>query len=174
MGQEWDKQPNWSEEFLKKFKSINTNTKLLKGNDCFMKSTIIMSLIVAMIFTNISLNGKVSAESGDGIDVFKVIVSLFGITDSTKDIVTFVSVKDQTKIKLFNAENPETEDEDKVSYVMTFPNLTVDDGEPYNVCTVSVADFKLNCKEGNNSPLNRPEFVDIDVSEGGSGEEEQQ
>ena len=138
-----------------------------------MKSAIITSLIVAMIFTNVSLNAKVLAESGVGKDVFKVVVSLFGITNSTKDIVTLVNVKDQTKIKMFNAENPETE-EDKVSYVMTFQNLSVDDGEPYNVCTVSVADFKLNCKDGNNSPLNRPEFVDINVSEFGSGEEEQQ
>ena len=145
----------------------------MKGNYYVMKSAIITSLIVAMIFTNVSLNAKVLAESGVGKDVFKVVVSLFGITNSTKDIVTLVNVKDQTKIKMFNAENPETE-EDKVSYVMTFQNLSVDDGEPYNVCTVSVADFKLNCKDGSNSPLNRPEFVDINVSEFGSGEEEQQ
>ena len=83
-----------------------------------MKSAIITSLIVAMIFTNISLNAKLSAESGVGKDVFKVVVSLFGITNSTKDIVTLVNVKDQIKIKLFNAENPETEGEDKVSYVI--------------------------------------------------------
>ncbi|MFZ0356601.1 MAG: hypothetical protein WAL53_00545, partial [Nitrososphaeraceae archaeon] len=66
-----------------------------------MKSAIITSLIVTMIFTNISLNAKLSAESGVGKDVFKVVVSLFGITNSTKDIVTLVNVKDQTKIKLF-------------------------------------------------------------------------
>ena len=138
-----------------------------------MKSAIITSLIVAMIFTNVNLNAKVSAESGVGKDIFKVVVSLFGITNSTRDIVTLVNVKDQTKIKLFNAENPETEGEDKVSYVITFQNLSVDDGEPYNVCTVSVSDFKINCKEGNNSPLSRPEFVDIDVSTIGSGQEVQ-
>jgi len=164
---------NRSEEFSKKFKSINTNTILLKRYYYVMKSAIITSLIVAMIFTNVSLNAKISAESGVGKDVFKVVVSLFGITNSTKDIVTLVNVKDQTKIKLFNAENPETEGEDKVSYVITFPNLSVDDGEPYNVCTVSVADFKINCKDGNNSPLSRPEFVDIDVSTIGSGQEVQ-
>lgn len=81
-----------------------------------------------------NLNAKVSAESEVGKDVYKVVVSLFGITNSTKDIVTLVNVKDQTKSKLFNAENPETEGEDKVSYVITFQNLSVDDGEPYTVC----------------------------------------
>ena len=125
----------------------------MKSNYYFMKSVIITSLIAAIVFTN---------------------VSLFGITNSTKDIMTLVNVKDQTKVKVFNAENPESEGEDKVSYTITFPNLSVDDGEPYTVCTVSVEDFELNCTEGNNSPLNRPEFVDINVSEGGSGEEEEQ
>ncbi len=135
----------------------------------FMKSMIVTSLIVAIFFTNVSPFAKVTAESGVGKDVFKVIVTLFGITNSTKDITTLVNVKDQTKVKVFNPEDPESQVEDKVSYTMTFPNVTVNDGEPYTVCTVSVEDFKLNCKEGNNSPLNRPEFVDIDVSGGGGG-----
>ncbi|MGH9972865.1 MAG: hypothetical protein ACRD93_03090, partial [Nitrososphaeraceae archaeon] len=151
-----------------------TNTILLKSKYYFMKSVIITSLIAAIVFTNVSLFAKVSAESGVGKDVFKVVVSLFGITNSTKDIMTLVNVKDQTKVKVFNAENPESEGEDKVSYTITFPNLSVDDGQPYTVCRVSVDDFELNCTEGNNSPLNRPEFVDINVSEGGSGEEEEQ
>jgi hypothetical protein len=42
--------------------------------------------------------------------------------------------------------------------------LNVEEGKPYSVCTISAEDFKINCKEGNNSPLNRPEFVDIDVT----------
>ena len=57
---------------------------------------------------------------------------------------------------------------------MTFPDLQVNDGEPYTVCTLSVEGFELNCIEGNNAPFNRPEFVDINLSEGGSGNEERQ
>ncbi|TLX67325.1 MAG: hypothetical protein E6L03_07075 [Thaumarchaeota archaeon] len=133
-----------------------------------MKSLIFTSFVIAIVFTNVSLSTKVIAETGQGKDVFKVIVTLFGITNSTKDTVTIVNVDDQTKVKVFNAENPESEFEDKVSYTVTFPNLTVNDGDPYKVCTVSVGDFKLNCKEGNNSPLTRPEFVDVKVSNTGS------
>jgi hypothetical protein len=121
-------------------------------------------LIFVLFVTNFSVFSKAEAETGIGKDVFKVIVSLFGISNSTKDIVTIVNVGDQTKVKVYNAEDPETEGLDRVSYTITFPNLAVDDGDPYNVCTVSVDDFKLNCEEGSNSPLNRPEFVDIDVS----------
>jgi hypothetical protein len=110
----------------------------------------------------------VSAETGAGKDVFKVIVTLFDITNSTKDIVTLVNVKDQTKIKLFNADYPQTQGQDKVSYTLTFPNLTVNDGDPYTVCTVKVENFKLDCIKGKNSPLNRPEFVDVDTAKGSS------
>lgn len=135
---------------------------------------IVTSFIFAIVLVNANLLAKATAETGVGKDVFKVIVTLFDITNSTKDITTIVNVKDQTKVKVFNAENPESEVEDKVSYTMTFPNLTVDDGDPYSVCTVSVEDFELNCIEGNNSPLNRPEFVDIDVAGGGSSEGDQE
>ena len=41
--------------------------------------------------------------------------------------MTLVNVKDRTKIKLFNAENPETEGEDKVSYVLLFQNFNRED-----------------------------------------------
>lgn len=135
----------------------------------FIKTMIVTGFIFTIVLVNANLLVKASAETGVGKDVFKVIVTLFDITNSTKDITTIVNVKDQTKVKVFNAENPESEVEDKVSYTMTFPNLTVDDGDPYSVCTVSVEDFELNCIEGNNSPLNRPEFVDIDVAGGGGG-----
>jgi len=131
----------------------------------YPKKVIIASMLVFVLFvTNFALFGRVEAETGVGKDVFKVVVSLFGISNSTKDIVTIVNVDDQTKVKLYNAEDPATGGQDKVSYTLTFPNLAVNDGEPYNVCTMSVDNFKLKCKQGSNSPLNRPEFVDVDVS----------
>ena len=144
----------------------------MKRNDLINTELICCFLIsVLVLIIDINYLSKVSAETGIGKDVFKVVVSLFGITNSTKDIVTIVNVDDQTKVKVFNAENTETEGSDKVSYTITFPNLNVEDGKPYSVCTVSTEDLKINCKEGNNSPLNRPEFVDIDVSGKGTSAE---
>jgi hypothetical protein len=141
--------------------------------DLFMNLIIVVHLVFALIWANVSQLEKVTAETGIGKDVFKVTVTLFGITNSTKDISTLVNVKDQTKVKLFDAENPEGKDNDTVSYTMTFPDLQVNDGESYTVCTLSVEGFELNCIEGNNAPFNRPEFVDINLSEGGSGNEGQ-
>ena len=147
--------------------NLVANSTLMEPN-YLKKSMIITGLIVAIVFTNVNLLFKVNAETGAGKDVFKVIVTLFDITNSTKDIVTLVNVNDQTKIKLFNAENPESQGQDKVSYTLTFPNLTVNDGDPYSVCTVKVETFKLDCIKGKNSPLNRPEFVDVDAAKGSS------
>jgi len=146
---------------LKIFMNVVVNTNLMERN-YLMKSMIVTGIILTVVLANVNLLAKVTAETGVGKDVFKVVVTLFGLTNSTKDIATIVNVKDQTK--LFNAENPQGQAEDKVSYTITFPNLTVNAGDPYTVCTVSVGDFKLNCIKGKNSPLDRPEFVDIDKS----------
>ena len=139
---------------------------LVLNRNYFTKLTLVGALIISVLFTNVSLFGSAKAESGEGNDVFKVVVTLFGMTNSTKDVLTLANVKDQTKIKLFNAEDPENQGQDKVSYTLTFPGIEVQDGDPYTVCTMSVKNFKLECDKGNNSPLNRPEFVDINV--GGS------
>ncbi len=135
----------------------------------FRNPILVTILMISFVLANICASAKVTAETGVGKDVFKVIVTLFGITSSTKDIVTIVNVGNDTKVKVFNAENPDNQGLDKVSYVITFPNLAVNDGENYKVCTVEVDNNKINCQEGTNSPLNRPEFVDVKVSGKGSG-----
>ncbi|HEY7079814.1 MAG TPA: hypothetical protein VH500_08940 [Nitrososphaeraceae archaeon] len=132
------------------------NIFLSNGGVCL---TLVLSIMLA--YSGLS---HATAESGIGKDVFKVIVTLYGISNSTKDIVTLVSVGDQLKVKLFNAENPESQGLNKTSYTMTFPNLAVNDGEPYKVCVMSTDNFKLKCENGKNSPLERPEFVDINMA----------
>ncbi|CAN5467608.1 hypothetical protein BH18THE1_BH18THE1_13010 [soil metagenome] len=138
------------------------------------KSLIVSLVTAAILIANASLFAHTRAESGEGKDVFKVVVTLFGITNSTKDVFTLVNVEEQTKIKLFNAEDPENEGQDKVSYIMTFLGTEVQDGDPYTVCTMTVKNFKLQCDKGNNSPLNRPEFVDINIGNSGSSKNKDQ
>lgn len=144
---------------------------LALNRNYFTRLTLVVALIMSVGFTTVSLFGSVNAESGEGKDVFKVVVTLFGITNSTKDVLTLVNVEDQTKIKLFNPEGPENRGQDKVSYTMTFPGIEVQDGDPYAVCTMTTDNFKLKCDKGNNSPLDRPEFVDINVGSGSTSKE---
>jgi hypothetical protein len=137
-----------------------------------IKSAMICALIL-VVLANVGLLGNSKAESGEGKDVFKVVVTLFGITNSTKDVLTLVNVQDQTKIKLFNPEDPQNQGQDKVSYTLTFPGIDVQDGDPYTVCTMSTDNFKLKCDKGNNSPLNRPEFVDINLGSASPNKEKE-
>jgi hypothetical protein len=130
-------------------------------------SVMLLGLVLSFLLGNIAVS-KVMAESGVGKDVFKVIVTLYGITNSTKDILTIINVGDETKVKLYSPENPTTEGSDKVSYTFAYPNMAVEDGQTYTVCTMSTDNFKLKCENGKNSPLDRPEFVDIKVSENSS------
>ena len=144
---------------------------LALNRNYFTRLTLVVALIMSVGFTTVSMFGSVNAESGEGKDVFKVVVTLFGITNSTKDVLTLVNVEDQTKIKLFNPEDPENRGQDKVSYTMTFPGIEVQDGDPYAVCTMTTDNFKLKCDKGNNSPLDRPEFVDINVGSSSTSKE---
>ena len=126
----------------------------------FFIAPMILALVFSILVGSITPS-RVMAESGIGKDVFKIVVSLYGISNSTRDIITIANVGDETKVKLHNAGNVTS---DKVSYVFSFPGLTVEDGERYNVCTMSTENFNLKCEHGQNSPFSRPEFVDINVS----------
>ena len=127
----------------------------------FFIAPMILALVFSILVGSITPS-RVMAESGIGKDVFKIVVSLYGISNSTRDIITIANVGDQTKVKLHNAGNSTS---DKTSYVFTFPGLSVEDGEKYNVCTMTTENFNLKCEHGQNSPFSRPEFVDINVSQ---------
>jgi hypothetical protein len=122
----------------------------------------------------------IQAETGKGKDVFKVIMTIFGVDESKGDVVAIVTAKDeQAKVKLFDASGPEvvplnaTEGGGHlIEYVATFPNLTVNSGDEYKACVATVKDLELICKSGNNSPAARPEFVDLSLNATGSNIEQ--
>jgi hypothetical protein len=105
-------------------------------------------------------------------DVFKVIVTLSGITSSAKDMLILVNINDQTKSKLFNAEDPKIKNVDKVNYTITFPGSAIDEDDKYTVCIMSIIDFNVKCDSANNSPLKKPEFVEINLEENNSNKKD--
>ena len=129
-----------------------------------IKLTIVIILVVAIVFSNSDLIRIANAQMANTKDVFKIIVTLSGITSSTKDILILVNIKDQTKSKLFNAEDPQIKGANKVNYTITFPGSAIDEDGKYTVCIMSIKDFKLECDNANNSPLKKPEFVDINLA----------
>lgn len=105
-------------------------------------------------------------------DIFKVIMTIQGLDHNSGDIVTIVSVDGDSRVKLFDdaktyiqSVNASDGTGGIIEYVATFPNMTVNVGEEYKVCALSIKDSSLICETGNNSPALRPEFIDLHLKE---------
>jgi hypothetical protein len=138
--------------------------------------TILTSMVLSVVTTN-----PVQAETGKGKDIFKVILTIFGIDKSRGDVVAIVAVNngEASKVKFLDINaflapsnlttlSPSTINpaagSDIIEYVATFPNVTVDAGEEYKACVLPVKDLEMICTIGNNSPASRPEFVDLSLN----------
>jgi hypothetical protein len=140
----------------------------------------ILLLIGAVLTTAPITTHPIQAETGKGDDIFKVIMTIFGVDESKGDVVAIVTAKDeQAKVKLFDASGPAVVPLNAseggghlIEYVATFPNLTVNSGDEYKACVATVKDLELTCKSGNNSPAARPEFVDLSLNATGSDVEQ--
>ena len=131
----------------------------------------IVVILSSLIVTAITVI-PVQAETGQGEDIFRVIMTIFGVDESKGDVIAVVTAKDQeAKVKLFDATGPEVVPLNAseggghlIEYMATFPNLTINSGEEYRACIATVKDLELICKTGNNSPATRPEFVDLSLN----------
>ena len=91
----------------------------------------IVLLTVAIISQNVSIN-LAYAETGTGTDIFKVIMSVFGVEESKGDVVALVTINNQeSKVKFFDASGSELVPMNAsggsghiLEYVATFPNVT--------------------------------------------------
>ena len=80
-----------------------------------IKLSVVIILVIVLVSSNSGLIRIANAQIAKTKDIFKVVVTLSGITSSTKDILILVNIKDQTKSKLFNAEDPQIKGADKVN-----------------------------------------------------------
>jgi hypothetical protein len=149
-----------------------------------MATTIVFTVSITGPLTTITTTiNPVQAESGRGADIFKVIMTIFGVDKSKGDLVAVVTVNngEASKVKMFESKafpslstnlsspapstiNPPTE-AGIIEYVVTFPNVTVNSGAEYKACVATTKDLDLICKTGHNSPASRPEFNDISLNE---------
>jgi hypothetical protein len=143
-------------------------------------AVMIVLISIAVVFITTS---PVQAETGLGTDIFRVILTIFGVDESKGDVIAIVTAKDQdARVKLFDASGPEvvplnvSEGPEVVplnvseggghliEYVATFPNLTMNSGDGYKACIATVKNLELICETGDNSPASRPEFVDLSLN----------
>ena len=146
-----------------------------------------LAIIVAVVFLIIALSYSISpnsvySETGEGTDVFRVIMTVFGVENTKGDVIAIVSVNngEASRVKFLETEafkpissnltsltmtpNPGSS-AGILEYVATFPNVTVDSGAEYKACVMTTKDLELLCKTGHNSPASRPEFIDINLDE---------
>src|SRR5215211_2515011 len=143
--------------------------------------------IGAILTTVLVTTNPIQAETGKGKDIFKIIITIFGVNKSKGDVVAIVTVNngEASKVKFLDTEvfqtsnlstlapsttNPAAE-AGIIEYVTTFPNVTVNAGAEYKACVSTTKDLELICKSGNNSPASRPEFLDLSLSAAGGGEQ---
>ena len=141
-------------------------------------STLVLALFLTFVFVSTIATAK--AETGKGDDVFRVIMTVFGADKSKGDIVAIVTVNngEASKVKFLDTgtlsgstlatSTPSTTNPSAgsgiIEYVATFPNVTVNAGDEYNACVITTKDLEPICTAGNNSPANRPEFVDLSLN----------
>ena len=123
---------------------------------------------VLVIFYTSHVN-PIQGETGKGTDVFRVIMTIFGVDKSSGDVVAMVTVNngEASKVRLFDSDIAAGSG-GIIEYTATFPNVTVNAGEQYQACVVPVKTLEPICTTGNNSPAARPEFVDISLNETGT------
>jgi hypothetical protein len=137
--------------------------------------------LVAIVSTTLLTQTNISyGETGKGKDVFRVIMTVFGVENTKGDLVAIVTVNDgvASKVKFLETEafKPVTSNLSSLTmtpnpsagimeYVATFPNVTVNSGAEYKACVMTTKNLELLCKTGLNSPASRPEFIDINLDE---------
>jgi hypothetical protein len=133
-------------------------------------------LLIGAILTSVFITIQpIQAETGKGEDIFKVIMTIFGVDKSKGDVIAIVTANngEASRVKFLDTEAPYvvptindtgTSGGGIIEYTATFPNVTVNAGNEYKACVVPIKDLELTCKTGNNSPAARPEFVDISLN----------
>jgi hypothetical protein len=117
-------------------------------------------------------------------DVFKVIVTLFGVEPATGNIVTFVTIDNMSKVKAFDAAKyyipiDTTESSNNtinathgssngiegsgiVELNLAFPNATsIKSGDEFRVCSMVLKDLRMTCETGTNTAALRAENIDM-------------
>jgi hypothetical protein len=129
------------------------------------------TVMILLTFVAIFKINLILAETGKGDDVFKVIMTIFGVDRSKGDLIAIVTTNngEASRVKFLDSEAPyvvplnasAVDSELLVEYVATFPNVTVNTGEEYKACILTTKDLNPICSTGQNSPASRPEFVDV-------------
>jgi hypothetical protein len=159
---------------MSSLEDIGYNLHMLKRMRIKNLRSIVSTILVVMLVSITFVMYPIQAETGKGDDVFRVIMTIFGVERSKGDVVAIVTTNngEASRVKFLDSQAPYVIPINSsgiggghlVEYVATFPNVTVNAGEEYKACVVTTKDLEPICKIGNNSPASRPEFIDISLN----------
>jgi hypothetical protein len=132
------------------------------------------AVVMTLTFAATYKIDPILAETGKGEDIFRVIMTIFGVDRSKGDVIAIVTTNngEVSRVKFLDSEAPyvvplnanAVDSGHLVEYVATFPNVTVNAGEEYKACVLTTKDLNPICSTGQNSPASRPEFVDVSLN----------
>jgi hypothetical protein len=98
--------------------NIDTTMNYLKATKIVFIISIIAGLLTTTTTTTTTTINPVQAESGKGADIFKVIMTIFGVDKSKGEVVAIVTVNngEASKVKTFESK--------------TFPSLSTNLSSP--------------------------------------------
>src|SRR5215216_6191089 len=146
--------------------------------------TVIAIIITMSVQSSLNVGYAQTTSVKEKEDVFKVIVTLFGIEPTTGNIVTFVTIDNMSNVKAFDAakyyipidttgsynhtinathgSSNGIEGSGIVELNLAFPNATsIKSGDEYRACSIVVKDLRMVCETGVNTPALRAENVDM-------------
>jgi hypothetical protein len=145
----------------------------------------VIAIITMSVQTSLTVGYAQTTTAKEKEDVFKVIVTLFGVQPTTGNIVTFVTIDNMSKVKAFDAakyyipidtttasysnatnavfgSSNGVKDSGIVELYYAFPNATsIESGDEFRVCTMVLTDLRMICETGENTPALRAENVDM-------------
>jgi hypothetical protein len=132
-----------------------------------MTSNILTSVaVIALVIQLLTLDSSnfIITTAQNETDVFTVIPAIYGINNTTNEIVVIVSTEDWTMTRVVNAslvDHMDTSHDGIIELGIRFANKTVPIGQEFRACVIIAADLNLICKTGHNSPSVRPETIDL-------------
>jgi hypothetical protein len=157
-------------------RQLSSDTKKKEDTQLFLPLTfLLIGLLIGTSVLNAYAQSSSTSEIQKKKDIFKVIMTVQGLDHNTGDVVTIVSVNGESRVKLFDDAKtyiPTVNATDGtggiIEYIATFPNMTVNVGDEYKVCALTIKNSNLMCQTGADSPASRPEFIDLFLQEGSS------
>jgi hypothetical protein len=136
-----------------------------ESRNILKKRLSVLALVAALVLLTLDSTNPIQAQETKVNDELAVVVTLYGVNNTTGNVVTFVSTNNNnTKGAILNATELDLKDgsnDGVVDVVLSFPNVTITTGEQFRACNMVLKDLSLVCETGHNSPSPRAEYVDL-------------